>query len=327
MTMRRNPHQSVPLVFSEEVSDAINSGKPVVALESNVITHGLSYPENAATARKVEGAVRAGGSIPATIGIADGRILIGMTDADIERFASTPGIPKVSSRDMPVILARGGMGATTVASSLVAAELANIPFFSSAGIGGVHRGAEKSMDVSSDLIQFTRSKVAVVCAGAKSILDLNLTMEYLETHCVPLISYRSDDFPAFYCLSSGIRSPHRMDDEAMIARAIDTHWALGNHSGILITSPIRAEEAIDSREVDAVITQAMISAEKEGVRGNALTKYLMRAVDKVTEGRSARANMSVLISTAEVAGRIAAAHARLRLDTPPVNPPDSQRTR
>lgn len=311
MTMRRNQNSNVPLVFSEEVSDALRAGKPVVALESNVITHGLVYPENAATARKVEAAVRAGGSVPATIGIENGRILIGMTDADIERFASTPGTPKVSSRDMPVILAKGGMGATTVASSLVAAELANIPFFASAGIGGVHRGAERSMDISSDLIQFTRSKVAVVCAGAKSILDLNLTMEFLETHCVPIISYGSDDFPAFYCVSSGLRSPHRMDDEASIARAIECHWALGNHSSILITSPIKAEDAIDGREVDAVITKAMISAEENGVRGNAITKYLMRAVDKVTEGRSAKANMSVLISTAELAGRLAAAHAHL----------------
>jgi pseudouridine-5'-phosphate glycosidase len=235
-----------------------------------------------------------------------------MTAADIERFGSTSGIPKVSSRDMPVILAKGGMGATTVASSIVAAELAGIPFFASAGIGGVHRGAERTMDVSSDLIQFTRSKVAVVCAGAKSILDLALTMEYLETHCVPLIAYKSDDFPAFYCVSSGIRSPHRLDDEGTIARAIEHHWALGNRSAVLITSPVREEDAIDSREVDAVMTEAMAAADRDGIRGNALTKYLMRAVDKATEGRSAKANMAVLVSTAEVAGRLAAAHALYR---------------
>jgi pseudouridine-5'-phosphate glycosidase len=211
--MRSSQHLSVPMVVSDEVATALAAGDAVVALESNVITHGLRYPENAETARSVEDAVRAGGSVPATIGIEDGRLVIGMTDEDIERFASTPGIPKVSSRDMPVVLAEGAMGATTVASSLVAAHLAQIPFFASAGIGGVHRGAERSMDVSSDLIQFTRSKVAVVCAGAKSILDLRLTMEYLETHCVPVVSYRSDDFPAFYCVSSGIRADHRIDDE------------------------------------------------------------------------------------------------------------------
>src|SRR5947209_3028441 len=312
MTMRRKQIDNVPLVFSDEVRDAIDANKPVVALESNVITHGLSYPANVATARNVEKAVRAGGAVPATIGIQEGHILIGMTDTDIERFASTPGIPKVSTRDMPVILAKGGMGATTIASSLVAAELANITFLASAGIGGVHRGAEKTMDISSDLIQFTRSKVAVVCAGAKSILDLSLTMEYLETNCVPVLSYRSDDFPAFYCISSGIRSPHRLDDDAMIARAIECHWALGNNSSILITSPIREDDALDSGAIDAVITNAMITADKNGVRGNAVTKYLMHAVDKATEGRSAKANMAVPISTAELAGRLAAAHAQYR---------------
>jgi pseudouridine-5'-phosphate glycosidase len=306
----------IPLVFAPEVSDAIGAGRPVVALESNVITHGLRYPDNAATARKVEAAVRAGGSVPATIGIDNGRILVGMTGADIERFAATPGIPKVSSRDMPVVLARGGMGATTVASSVVAAELAGIAFFASAGIGGVHRGAETTMDISSDLIQFTRSKVAVVCAGAKNILDLTLTMEFLETHCVPVISYRSDDFPAFYCRTSGIRSPHRLDDDAVIARAVEHHWALGNPGSFLITTPVREEDAIDSAEVDAVIAETMAAADREGVRGGAITKYLMRAVDKATNGRSAAANMAVLVSTAEVAGRLAAAHAAVRAERP-----------
>jgi len=232
-----------------------------------------------------------------------------MTEADIERFASTPGIPKVSSRDMPIVLAQNRMGATTVASSVVAADLAGIPFFASAGIGGVHRGAQETMDISSDLIQFTRSKVAVVCAGAKMILDLDLTMEYLETHCVPVVSYRSDDFPAFYCVTSGIRSPHRLDDEQVIAQAVEHHWALGNHSSFLITTPVRKEDAIDSAEVDAVIREAVAAAEKDGVSGQAVTKYLMRAVDAATEGRSAQANMAVLISCAEEAGRLAAAHA------------------
>lgn len=307
--------RTVPLSFTDEVADALDSGRPVVALESNVITHGLPYPENAATARKVEDAVRTGGAIPATVCLEDGTIKVGMSDSDIDRFASTTGIPKVSSRDMSVTLARGDRGALTVASSLVAAELAGIPFFSSAGIGGVHRGAEKTMDVSSDLIQFTRSKVAVVCAGAKKILDLALTMEYLETHCVPVVSYRSDDFPAFYCVSSGIPSPLRLDDDTVVARAIETHWALGNHNSFLITTPVRPEDAIDGAEVDTAIASAISDAERDGVRGNAITKYLMRAVDRATAGRSAAANMAVLISTAEVGGRLAAAHARYRAST------------
>ncbi|MEH0419635.1 pseudouridine-5'-phosphate glycosidase [Streptomyces sp. B21-083] len=309
---RGHGHRPVPLVFTDEVAAALADGDPVVALESNVITHGLPYPDNAATARKVEEAVRAGGSVPATIGIDGGRILVGMTDADIERFADTPGIPKVSSRDLGAVLASGGMGATTVASSLVAAELAGIAFFSSAGIGGVHRGAETTMDVSSDLIQFTRSKVAVVCAGAKKILDLGLTMEFLETHCVPVISYGYDDFPAFYCRSSGLRAPQRLDDEALIARAVETHWALGNPGGVLVTSPTREEDAIDGQDIEAAIAGALRGAADDGVRGGAVTKYVMRAVDRATEGRSALANMAVLIHTAEVGGRLAAAHARLR---------------
>lgn len=312
MTTRTPGPHSVPLVFTEEVAAALADGDPVVALESNVITHGLPYPDNAATARKVEEAVRAGGAVPATIGIDGGRILIGMTGTDIERFASTPGIPKVSSRDLPAVLASGGTGASTVASSLVAAELAGITFFSSAGIGGVHRGAETTMDISSDLIQFTRSRVAVVCAGAKKILDLRLTMEFLETHCVPVISYGFDDFPAFYCRSSGLRAPHRLDDETRIARAVDIHWALGNPGGLLITSPIREEDAIDADDIEEAIAAALRGAEAEGVRGGAVTKYVMRAVDRATEGRSAAANMAVLINTAEVGGRLAAAHARLR---------------
>jgi pseudouridylate synthase len=301
---------TVPLVYSEEVAEAITAGQPVVALESNVITHGLDYPENAETARRVEDAVRASGSVPATIGIDNGRILVGLSEHDIERFASTPGIPKVSSRDLPIVLARGGMGATTVASSVIAAELAGLKFFSSAGIGGVHRGAERTMDVSSDLVQFTRSKVAVVCAGAKNILDLGLTMEFLETHCVPVVAYRSDDFPAFYCVSSGLRSPHRVDDPLELARAIENHWALGNPGSFLITTPTRAADAIDGAEVEAVIAEAVARAERDGVSGQAITKYLMRAVDRATEGRSAKANMAVLVSTAEVAGELAAAHAK-----------------
>ena len=309
MTRQQSP---VPLRFTEEVAEALHAGSPLVALESNVITHGLPYPDNAATARKVEQAVRAGGAVPATICIENGAIQIGMSDDTVERFASTPGIPKVSNRDMPVVLARGGPGATTVASSLVAADLAGIAFFASAGIGGVHRGAEASMDISADLIQFTRSKVAVVCAGAKMILDLGLTLEYLETHGVPLVSYRSDDFPAFYCLTSGHRSPHRLDDDAVIARAVEAHWGLGNRGSFLITVPTRPEDAVDAAEVNAAIEQAVAAAGRDGVTGQAITKYLMRAVDAATSGRSAAANTAVLVSCAEAAGRLATAHARHR---------------
>lgn len=301
---------TIPLRHTEEVRDALHTGLPVVALESNVITHGLPYPDNAITAAEVERAVRAGGAIPATIGIEGGEILIGMTESDIERFASTPGIPKVSSRDLPVALALGTAGATTVASSLHAAELAGIAFFASAGIGGVHRGADTTMDVSSDLIQFTRSKVAVVCAGAKAILDLPKTMEFLETHCVPIVSYRSDDIPAFYCASSGIRSPHRIDDDDLLARVVDTYWRAGGTGSVLITTPPLPEDSVDRELAETAIRAALRSAERDGVSGNAITKYLMRAVDEMTGGTTSQANKAVLISTARAGGVLASAYAR-----------------
>ncbi|MGB6181162.1 MAG: pseudouridine-5'-phosphate glycosidase [Rhodococcus sp. (in: high G+C Gram-positive bacteria)] len=308
------PFAGIPLVVADEVTDALERGAPVVALESNVITHGLAYPDNAATATRVEAAVRAGGAVPATIGVNGGTLLIGMTDNDIERFATTPGVPKVSSRDLAVALTRGTMGATTVASSLVAADLAGIAFFSSAGIGGVHRGATTTMDISSDLFQFTRSSTAVVCAGAKAILDLRLTMEYLETHCVPLVSYRSDWFPAFYCESSGQRSPHRFDDPREIAAVVRNHSASGQPGSVVITTPPLPEDAVDSAVAEAAISGAIAAAERDGVRGNAITKYLMRAVDEATGGRTAEANKAVLISTAHTAAILAAAHADLLRD-------------
>ncbi len=307
-----SPKHKIPIRYSEEIKDALATGAPVVALESNVITHGLEYPENAETAKKVAQAVRKGGAIPATLYIDNGVIHVGMDDAAIEKFATTSGIPKVSSRDLPIVLAQGKAGATTVASSLICAELAGISFFSSAGIGGVHRGGENSMDVSADLIQFTRSKVAVVCAGAKSILDLDRTMEYLETQCVPVVSYKSDDFPAFYCASSGIRSPHRMDEPSDVAKAIDTHWFTNPKSSFVITTPPLDKDAIDRNDIEGAIEQALIDAKTENIAGNMVTKYLMRAVDKASGGRTSKANMAVLISTAETGGRLAAAYSALQ---------------
>lgn len=302
------------LRIGQEVADALAEGRPVVALESNVITHGLRYPGNIDTLHRIEAAVRVAGAIPATIAIEDGHFLIGLTDADVERFASDETIPKVSARDLPVILAGGGRGATTVASSLVAADLAGIGFFSSAGIGGVHRGAEKSFDISSDLIQFTRSRTAVVCAGAKNILDLRLTSEFLETHSVPVISYGHDEFPAFYCRSSGVRAPHRLDDLSAIARAIDLHWTLGAPGGVLVTAPIGQEDAIPETLVEPAIVAAVAEAERSGIAGNALTKYLMRAVEEATGGRSAEANSIVLVQSAAIAAELAVAHRALRHD-------------
>ncbi|MFJ5990860.1 pseudouridine-5'-phosphate glycosidase [Lentzea sp. NPDC092896] len=285
---------NIPLVYGEEVAEAITAGQPVVALPSDVLRSGQ---DSAETARLVEDAVRASGSVPATIGVDKGRILVGLSETELERFASTPGVPRAGNRDLPVVLARRTTAATTVASTLIAAELAGLKFLSTAAIGGVHRDARR---VSPDLVQFTRSKVAVVCAGARSTLDLGLTLEFLETHGVPVVAHRSDDFPAFYCVSSGLRSPHRVDEPAVLARAIESHWSLGSRGSFLVTTPTKPADAIDSAEMEAVITAVLAAG----------TKYLERAVDRATEGRSAKATMAVLINTAEVAGELAAAHAK-----------------
>lgn len=296
---------SVPIVYGEEVREGLHAGRAVVALESNVITHGLEYPTNVETAIKVEESVRNSGAIPATTWVEDGCLRVGSEFRDLERLGTTPNIPKVSNRDIPIALASKRIGATTVAASMVIAEVSGIRFFSSAGIGGVHRNAERTMDISPDLIQLTRSKLAVVCAGAKNILDLKLTLEYLETHGVPLIAFQSDDFPAFYCVSSGIRLPHRLDDESTVVRAIQTYWNLGIHASVLVTHPISQEDAIPTEEVDEAIARAIYDAEQEGVSGAAITKYIMSAVNKETAGRSSAANASILISNAELAGRLA----------------------
>lgn len=303
-------HANIPMIIKPEIQQAIAQGHAVVALESNVITHGLNYPDNKLTALRVEAAVRESGAIPATIGIANGKFLIGMNEQEIELFATEKNIPKVSSRDLGIVLATKQLGATTVASSLIAAELAGIEFFSSAGIGGVHRGAQQTMDISSDLIQFTHSRVAVVCAGAKNILDLGLTLEYLETHNVPVISYQFDDFPAFYCRTSGFKAPKRVDNAELLADIIETQWQIGAQQSILITTPTRPEDAINSDEVNDAINEAITSAKLASVTGNGVTKYIMKAIDLVTGGRSAKANMAVLINTARVAGQLAVIHAK-----------------
>lgn len=306
--MKNMLNKEFKLDYLPEVKEALAQGRPVVALESNVITHGLNYPDNLATALQVEDAVRASGCVPSTTGIDNGRVLVGMNYQQLERFATTAGIAKVSSRDLPFILATGAMGATSVASSLVIAELAGIPFFSSAGLGGVHRGAETSMDISADLIQVTRSKVTVICAGVKNILDVGLTLEYLETQCVPVVSWQCDDFPAFYCRSSGFKSPMRIDCSEQIARAIEINSHLPGAAGLVIATPTREEDAINSEEVQQAIEEAISQAKNNGITGNGVTKFIMKAVEKMTAGRSAEANKAVLINTARIAGEIAMAH-------------------
>lgn len=295
----------LPISVNEEISQSLVDGVPVIALESNVIAHGLDYPANVRAARAVEDAVREGGAVPATIAIVDGRIIIGVNTETIDRLATEPGLPKVSNRDIGPILASGRTGATTVASSLALAELAGIRYFASAGLGGVHRGAPESMDISADLIQLTRSRVIAVCAGVKNILDIALTLEYLETQGIPVVSFRSDDFPAFYCRTSGHRSPFRVDDPQEINTLAQLHWAAGSPTGVVVTVPPTAENALDFHLAEQAVQEAMGEAKNAGITGKAVTRYLMKTIDRFTDGQSAEANQAVLISTARAAATIA----------------------
>ncbi|MFI6498044.1 pseudouridine-5'-phosphate glycosidase [Nonomuraea typhae] len=291
---------------SEEVRAALEDGRPVVALESSLIAHGPGYPANVEVARAIEKSVRDAGAVPATIAIVGGRFRVGLDDATIERFGQAGDIPKVGARDIGRVLARGGPGATTVSSTIVIAERAGIPVFSTAGIGGVHRGAQQSFDISADLLQFTRTKIVVVCAGAKSILDLPLTAEYLETAGVPVLGYRCDELPAFYARSSGLRVP-RVDDLHEAVRAAELHWQVHGGGTVLLTTPVEEKDALDGVEIEAAIEEAMAQADKAGVVGNAISPFLMKGVAAATKGRSGQATKAVLISTAYVAGQFAVA--------------------
>ncbi|RSM65252.1 pseudouridine-5'-phosphate glycosidase [Kibdelosporangium aridum] len=298
------------LAVSDEVAAALADHRPVVALESSLIAHGPAYPRNVEIAVAVEKAVRDSGAVPATIGLADGRFVIGMDEAMVARFAEDRSIPKVSARDIGRVLAGGGLGATTVASTIVAAERSGIQVFSTAGIGGVHRGAQQSFDISADLLQFTRTRIAVVCAGAKSILDLPLTVEYLETAGVPVLGYQCAELPAFYSRSSGLPVP-RVDDLPGAARAIDLHWQVHGGGTVLLTVPIDEEHALDRDQIEQAIQQALAEAQRAGVTGNAVSPFMMKAVGTATNGRSGAATRSVLISTAAVAGELAVAMSAL----------------
>jgi pseudouridine-5'-phosphate glycosidase len=295
------------ITVDDEVDDALRTGRPVVALESSAIAHGLPYPANLETARDVTRAVRDAGAVPARVGVIGGRFVVGMTEAQVETFATTPKLPKVSTRDVGIALASGGLGATTVSATLLAAAQVGIEVFTTAGIGGVHYNAQQTFDISADLIQFSRHRVAVVCAGAKSILDPALTLEYLETFGIPVVGYRCDDFPAYYSVSSGQPNPRRMDDLGQIAQAVRTHWAVGNSTGFLVTHPIAAADGIPEAEVAAHIQAKLAEATEAGVSGPGVTPYVLSAVSAATKGRTAKANRSVLTSTAGIAGGLATA--------------------
>ena len=295
------------LKISDEVAEAIKTGKPVVALESTIISHGMPYPRNVETALNVERIVRENGAIPATICIIGGKITVGASKEEIEYLGKTGlKVHKASRRDLPVLLAKGMDGATTVATTMIAASLAGIRVFATGGVGGVHRGAETTMDISADLEELGRTNVMVVCAGCKSILDLKLTLEYLETKGVPVIGYRTEELPAFYTDVSGLKVDYRLDTPKEIADAFSCKLRLGINGGMLVTNPIPAEYAMDPDEINATIDRAIKDANSLGIKGKELTPYLLDHIQKLTGGRSLDSNIQLVYNNAALAAQIAA---------------------
>ena len=293
------------LAVHPEVAAALAARRAVVALESTVIAHGLPRPQNLAAARALEDEVRGLGPTPATIAIADGRAVVGADDALLVRLAEDPSVAKVSRRDLAPVLARRGLGATTVAATVEIAARAGISVMATGGIGGVHRGGERSFDESADLEAIARQPVCVVCAGAKLVLDLALTLERLETLGVPVVGYGTDELPAFYVRSSGLRLEHRVEDALAAARVVREQLSRG--AGIVVAVPIAAGDALDRREAEAEVARALQTAEQQGVRGAALTPFLLGQLSDATGGRSLAANLSLLRANARVAAQIALA--------------------
>ena len=289
-----------------EVEKALEEGTPVVALESTIISHGMPYPKNVETALAVEEVNRKNGAVPATIAIIGGRIKIGITEEEIEYMAKAENVLKVSRRDFPLVISQKLDGATTVAGTMIAANMAGIKVFVTGGIGGVHRGAGESFDISADLEELKMTDVAVVCAGVKSILDIGATLEYLETSGVPVITYGADSFPAFYSRESGFSAECRIDDTEKIASLIRTKDQLGLRGGILIACPIPAEDEIPFDKMDVVIKQALKECEEKGVKGKRITPFLLSKVKDLTEGSSLEANIKLVLNNACIGAQIAA---------------------
>jgi pseudouridylate synthase len=300
-------HLSPYLKLSDEVQTALQEQRPVAVLESTVIAHGLPYPANVEVAMDMETAIRNEEAVPATVGIYDGKIVIGLNKDEIERLGTAQDVLKVSRRDLALALATGQLGATTVAGTMLCASMAGIRFFATGGIGGVHRGAETSMDISADLTELSRTPVLVVCAGAKSILDLDLTLEYLETQGVPVIGWQTDEFPAFYTRSSGRHLTQRADDVSTIAAIARTQWEC-NLNGIVVGCPIPEEYAMEPGPLEAATEEALRLAKAEGIRGSATTPFLLAHVARVTTGESIEANKALLINNARWAARFAHAY-------------------
>ncbi len=293
--------------LADEVQAALHEHRAVVALESTVIAHGLPYPTNRDVAQAMEQTIRAEGAVPATIAINDGQIKVGLSSAEIEQLATARDVQKVSRRDLALTLASKRLGATTVAGTMLCASMVGIHFFATGGIGGVHRGAESTMDISADLTELSRTPVLVTCAGAKSILDLDLTLEYLETQGVPVIGWQTNELPAFYVRSSGRQLNQRLDDVELVASTARYHWAC-QLGGIVVTCPIEAGQAMDARPLEAATEEALRLAKEQGIKGAATTPFVLAHVARITAGESVEANKSLLLNNAKWAARFAHAY-------------------
>lgn len=294
------------LDISAEVKEALEQGKPVVALESTIISHGMPYPQNVETAMNVEKLIRENGAVPATIAIIKGRLKAGLTAEEIDYLGRAGhAVPKASRRDLPVLVAKGSDGACTVTTTMMIAHMAGIQVFATGGIGGVHRGAETTMDISADLEELAHTSVMVVCAGAKAILDLGLTLEYLETKGVPVIGYQTEELPAFYTRKSGFKVDYRMDTPAEIAEAFRAKMELGLDGSMLVTNPIPEEYSMDHDAIYKVIDEAIAKAKELGIHGKETTPYLLDEIQKITGGDSLEANIRLVYNNARLASAIA----------------------
>lgn len=304
--------QSDWLRCAPEVADALACGRPVVALESTIVAHGMPYPQNLATAQAVEGLIRAQGAVPATIAVMDGAIRVGLSAAELEQLAQAGAQAlKLSRRDIAYAVAQRRLGATTVAATMLCAKAAGIRVFVTGGIGGVHRGAQQSMDISADLMELARTPVAVVCAGAKSILDLPLTLEVLETQGVPVVAVGQEGFPAFYSRESGLKADFRIDAPAALAAFLHCHWGLGLGSGVVVANPVPAEHEIPAAQVEVWIQQALREAEQQGIHGKASTPFMLKRLAELSAGRSLATNIELVKHNAVLGARLALELARV----------------
>ncbi|MGB5558314.1 MAG: pseudouridine-5'-phosphate glycosidase [Paracoccaceae bacterium] len=302
----------IPLAFSPEVAKARANGAPIVALESTIITHGMPFPQNVETARQVEAEIRSAGAIPATIAILDGQVCVGLTDAQLDSLGQAQGVAKLSRADLAACIAGGGTGATTVAATMIVAHLAGIDTFATGGIGGVHRGAEATLDISADLHELAQTPVTVIAAGPKAILDIPKTLEVLETLGVPVIAYGQDEVPAFWSRSSGLKAPLRMDSAAEIAAAGLLRTRLGLPGGQLVANPIPAEAEIPRDTLAPAIEQAIREADARGIAAKHVTPFLLQRIFELTEGRSLTANIALVLNNARLAAAIAREFTRQR---------------